>query len=65
MVISFEEKDRKRIEATGMNIIQVKLVFYRVRKFLKNIIEATTNYYNSLSPEQKKEFLKLALKDCD
>ncbi len=63
MVISFEEKDRERIEATGYRIIQVKQVFYRFQKFFNNIIERTLNYYNGLSSEQKVEFLKLVLSD--
>lgn len=39
MVISFKEKDRKRIEVTGKNIIQVKQVVYKVEKFFNDIIE--------------------------
>lgn len=33
MVIIFEEKDRKRIEATGYRIIQAKQVLYTLQKF--------------------------------
>ncbi len=63
MVISFEEKDRKQIEATGNNIIQVKQVIYKLQKFFKAFIERIPNFYNSLSSEQKIELLKLVLKD--
>lgn len=63
MVIIFEEKDRKRIEATGYRIIQAKQVLYTLQKFFNNIIERILNCYNGLSSEQKVEFLKLVLSD--
>lgn len=63
MIIIFEEKDRKRIEATGYRIIQAKQVLYTLQKFFNNIIERALNCYNGLSSEQKIEFLKLVLSD--
>ncbi len=59
MVISFQEKDRKRIEATGKNIIQVKQVLYKFQKLLNNVL----NYFRDLTPEQKKQFLKSVLEE--
>ncbi len=59
MVISFQEKDRKRIEATGKNIIQAKQVLYKFQKLLNNVL----NYFRDLTPEQKKQFLKSVLEE--
>lgn len=58
MVISFEEKYRKRIEETGMTVIQVKRVFYRFIDLVRDAMKVVKKYYNSLSSEQKAEILK-------
>lgn len=62
MVISFEEKERKRIEQTGMTIIQAKRVLYKFKNFAQDVWEQLKQYINSLNPEQKAKLLG-SLKD--
>lgn len=61
MVIVFEEKDREKIEQTGMTIIQTKRVLYKFRNFVQDVWEQLKKYVSSLDSEQKEkifEFLK-------
>lgn len=58
MVISFEEKERKKIERTGMTIIQVKRVLYKFENFVQDVWEQLKQYINSLNPEQKAKLLE-------
>lgn len=58
MVIVFEEKDREKIEQTGMTIIQTKRVLYKFRNFFQDILEQLKKYVGSLDPEQKAKLLE-------
>lgn len=58
VVIIFEEKDRKKIEQTGMTIIQTKRVLYKFRNFFQDILEQLKKYVGSLDPEQKAKLLE-------
>lgn len=43
MIISFEEKDRVKIEATGMQIIEFKRILYRTSKTISAAWSALEN----------------------
>lgn len=58
VVIILEEKDRKKIEQTGMTIIQTKRVLYKFRNFFQDILEQLKKYVGSLDPEQKAKLLE-------
>lgn len=58
MVIVFKEKDREKIEQTGMTIIQTKRVLYKFRNFFQDILEQLKKYVGSLDPEQKAKLLE-------
>lgn len=58
MIISFEEKDRKKIEQTGMTIIQAKRVLYRFGNFIQDVWDQLKKYINNISPEQRAKLLE-------
>lgn len=57
-VISFEEKDRKKIEQTGRTIIQTKRVLYKFRNFIQDVWDQLKEYINNISPEQMAKLLE-------
>lgn len=56
MVISFEEKDRARIEATGMTIIEFKRNLYKVSDWVVKLWEATKKVAEAIIEAFNKAF---------
>lgn len=58
MVISFEEKDREAIEATGMTVMQFKQIVYKAVDWTKEYFEAVMEALRKIT-----EFFTDALKE--
>lgn len=62
-IIVFEEKDREKIEQTGMTIIQTKRVLYKFRNLVQDVWEQLKKYVSSLDSEQKEKFFEFLKND--
>ena len=59
MILAFTEKQKKKIEAMGMTVIQAKLGLHKFVKAINLVFDKIWDVCKHMSKEQIEEFLKV------
>lgn len=58
MVLAFTQEQKKEIEASGMTVVEAKLLLHRFARTIKPVFDKVWDMCKNMSKEQIEEILK-------